>query len=44
ETEAQIRAKLSLLKTQLNVSSNTKVERSTVTINKDLQDFLNAEL
>ncbi|CAG8635723.1 7154_t:CDS:2, partial [Racocetra persica] len=44
ETEAQIHAKLSLLETQVYVSSNLEVERSLVTINEDLQDSLSAEL
>ncbi|CAG8534645.1 8138_t:CDS:2 [Racocetra fulgida] len=44
ETEAQIRAKLLLLETQVNVSSNLEVERSLVTINEDPQDSLSAKL
>ncbi|CAG8679302.1 8195_t:CDS:2, partial [Racocetra fulgida] len=44
ETEAQVRAELSLLEDQVTVSNNTEIERNSVTINDDFQDSLSAEL
>ncbi|CAG8464315.1 8800_t:CDS:2 [Cetraspora pellucida] len=44
ETEAQVRAELSLLEDQVTVSNNIEIERSSVTINDDFQDSLSAEL
>ncbi|CAG8787894.1 24875_t:CDS:2, partial [Dentiscutata erythropus] len=40
ETKAQVRAELLLLKTQSNILSNTKIERSPVTTDEDPQDSL----
>ncbi|CAG8461793.1 1882_t:CDS:2 [Dentiscutata heterogama] len=44
ETEAQIRAELLVLETQVTNSNSEEIERNLVTTNKDLQDSLSAEL
>ncbi|CAG8551459.1 17075_t:CDS:2 [Racocetra fulgida] len=44
ETEAQIRAELLVLETQVTNLNSEEMERNKVTTNEDLQDSLSAEL
>ncbi|CAG8531514.1 24007_t:CDS:2 [Racocetra persica] len=43
-TEAQVRAELLLFENQMNILSSAEIEKSIVTISKDPQDSLSAEL